>query len=562
MRKRNRLATAISGALALLMLSACGGGGGGGGSDFLPPPPMGASPAPSPAPVDSGRPVVRQTVQGTIEFETYAAKPGGALDYATVLRKPSRMVAIELVDAAGHTVATGTTDGLGRYSMAAPVNTVVLLRIFASSHRTTGTSGQWQIDVVDNTLKDALLGAVSPPFLVSPELKPVNILLPSGWKRDPSMAGLPSPGDRVAAPFAILDTLYEAQSKLLGSRPGIVFPPLTVQWSALNRAAAGAPGDPASGAIQGTGFNMVNAAAVIQVTGAPDADPDEYDSSVIAHEWAHYMQHAFSRDDSVGGRHSQGDSLDVNVAFSEGLATAYSGIALGRSHYTDSYGPKQPAAWNIDIDLAAAPSRNAGWFNEDSVRYVIWKLHEAVLFEPIFAALSGPFRTVMASTGIHSFASALASVSPSSVARLRPLLESQSISPTADAWGIGETNAGGSTVALPMVRSLVLETPATGVCVSGEFDPSGDHNKLGEIAYLRLSLPESGRYGVRVSGPGTSDPDLRLSGTAGFVLTSSTAKAGLEELQSELPAGDYLLAIDEYRLSSTPTCFTVNVSKL
>ena len=74
--------------------------------------------------------------------------------------------------------------------------------------------------------------------------------------------------------------------------------------------------------------------------GKENVDTDEYDASVIAHEWGHYYQSAFSRDDSPGGAHSGGDRLDRRVAFSEGWGNAWSGIALARSNYTDSSGDR------------------------------------------------------------------------------------------------------------------------------------------------------------------------------------------------------------------------------
>jgi hypothetical protein len=110
---------------------------------------------------------------------------------------------------------------------------------------------------------------------------------------------------------------------------GAEFPELSVYWSPTNIGAGNGESDaeialgqirhqPLPGARQGQGTGYQ-----LYLLGKPDNDTDENDSHVIAHEFGHYLQAAFSRDDSAGGTHEDGDVLDIRVAFSEGWGNGW-----------------------------------------------------------------------------------------------------------------------------------------------------------------------------------------------------------------------------------------------
>ena len=66
-------------------------------------------------------------------------------------------------------------------------------------------------------------------------------------------------------------------------------------------------------------------------------DTDEFDQSVIAHEFGHYFEDRFGRSDSIGGDHGGSATLvDLRVAFGEGWGNAFSGMVLGDPIYRDS----------------------------------------------------------------------------------------------------------------------------------------------------------------------------------------------------------------------------------
>ncbi|KAI1692194.1 hypothetical protein DdX_21391 [Ditylenchus destructor] len=89
--------------------------------------------------------------------------------------------------------------------------------------------------------------------------------------------------------------------KVLTAAPATAFPSLKVFWSVNNTNASGSI---ALGQIGTTFFVGRSSGAEIYVLGKEDVDTDEFDAPVIAHEWGHYYQASFSRDDSTGGAHS------------------------------------------------------------------------------------------------------------------------------------------------------------------------------------------------------------------------------------------------------------------
>src|SRR5690606_40847839 len=187
--------------------------------------------------------------------------------------------------------------------------------------------------------------------------------------------------------------------------PKTRFPPLTLHWSPSNVPTRGADGNPdfSTGEI---GSSLFSPAAGIFLLGAAESDTDEYDRHVIAHEWAHFLEHAFGRSDNIGGPHTRGDQLDPRTAFSEGFAAAFAAMALGDTRYVDVLGPGQAAGFAFDVEgpytpFATHPNPFPGWFSEESIQEVVYDLFDAAQdriedtlalgFAPFFAVLSEDF---------------------------------------------------------------------------------------------------------------------------------------------------------------------------
>ncbi|MNK45173.1 hypothetical protein D3C87_639250 [compost metagenome] len=362
----------------------------------------------------------------------------------------------------------------------------------------------------------------------------------SGW------GGSGYSGTRVAAPFAVLDTIYTSMQKVLSVAPASAFPVLKVFWSADNAPSTSI--NLATGQIGTTFFfNNGSSGRQIYVLGKENVDTDEFDAPVIAHEWGHYYQSAFSRDDSMGGEHDGTDRLDRRLAFSEGWGNAWSGIALNRSNYVDSTGAQQGDGGRLDLSVGP-PTGNPGWFRELSVQAILWNLNRQAGFKPIHDTLTGfQFRSGAPVTSIHAFAAAFNATSPGNASALNSLLTAQGIT-SSDAFGTGESNDGGVPRALPMYGALTVGPAPSSACVS---NAAGTGNKHGSIAYLRFTAPANRDYQVTVGGATLPDFDVFRGG--------EIARSGN---RVSLSAGEYVLAVRDAAMTSSsasPLCLSVLV---
>jgi hypothetical protein len=109
-------------------------------------------------------------------------------------------------------------------------------------------------------------------------------------------------------------------------------------------------------------------------------DPDEYDDSVILHEFGHYVIRELSHDDSPGGSHN-GDRTNPLVAYGEGIATVFSMMVLDSPIYTDTmvHGGQQQDFERADYPEARGTSTGTilGLVSEYLVAAVIWDIYDA-----------------------------------------------------------------------------------------------------------------------------------------------------------------------------------------
>lgn len=524
--------------LCVTALAACGGGGGGGGT----------APVSGPASTDG-----TVAIQGFATFDSVPNASSGRLDYGAITAKPIRGVLVEAVtDNGSRVLASGITSDTGAYALSVPVNTTVQIRVRAQLQRSGAPS--WDVTVRDNTSVGTPLYAINSSDFSSGGSATLqrSIHAPSGW------GGSSYTAERAAGPFALLDTIYTNIAKVLSVDPTASFPALRVFWSVNNVSSSG---NPAVGQIGTTYFSVTSAGErAIYVLGNAGADTDEYDASVISHEWGHYYQSSFSRDDSPGGSHGGVDLLDRRLAFSEGWGNAWSGIALGRSTYADSLSDR-PEESGV-LNLSVGPATNPGWFREFSIQSILWNLERAAGFAAIHSTMTGPFRTGLAVTSIHPFAAAVANAAPSQAGMLAALLAGQSIgTSTTDPLGVSETNDGG----IPEARPLYLQYQgaSTLVCVTNQ---AGSGNKLGHFAYLRFALASAGPHDINITGPAGTNPNFEIY-QGGWVNASNQTVSGLENARLNLPAGESILVLEDANAPPLPpskavtqSCFTVTIN--
>jgi hypothetical protein len=510
-------------------------------------------------------------ISGVADYESVPNNTTtGALVYGSITFRPIRLAAVDLVASPSGTVlASTTTNSAGAYSFTVTTPQSVLVRVRAEMVRTGATGGSYNFSVRDNTAGNALYTMDSPAFTpASGATTTRNLRAATGW------GGSSYTGTRAAAPFSILDVSYETSLKVLQASPNAVFPALRLFWSVNNRPTSGS----LTTGLIGTSFFQHSTTAGthdIYILGAADTDTDEFDRHVVAHEWGHYIQAAFSRDDSLGGQHSGGNKLDMRVAFSEGWGNGWSGIAMGTPFYGDSFGTGQLQGFIINV--STAPTTNQGWFSESSVQYLIYQFGQnaSIGFTPIFTVLANMRTTLLADgavSSIHSFAARLKATVPSMASTINSLLAGQSITGT-DAVGTGETNNGGVPEALPVYRN---HTAALGVaqnyCVSDTAGVSGaENNKLGTHVFIRLTTSSAGARTITAIGTtSSSDPDFNVISSAGIesVFDAATTVSQSTTAGFSLPAGTHLIILNDYNLTANGAtaaaqngtrCFNVTV---
>ena len=381
-------------------------------------------------------------VSGILSYERVPHNAGtSGLDYASITSLPIRGAVVEVICTTdGLMYDTGVSDVSGNYVLTAPNGVASFIRVKAQLLDMSASN--WDFQVIDNTSAGALYVMDGSSFTpAGVDVTGESYLAGSGWD---TVNNTGYTGPRVAAPFAILDSVYDALQQVRAVDAAVVFPALNINWSVNNAAVSG---DVSLGEI-GTSHYNPNTGEVF-VLGDENSDTDEYDYHVIIHEWAHYFEDALSRTDSIGGSHLLGELLDIRLAFGEGFANAYAAIGSGQAVYRDSLGNLQASGFSFDIDSGVCA--NPGWYSECSVHNLLYDFNTELGFAPIYNVLANEQRTTSALTSIFSFVAPLKTNNPASAGTIDALLSGQSIDPISDIYGDSELgNNPGATNQLPV----------------------------------------------------------------------------------------------------------------
>jgi hypothetical protein len=503
------------------------------------------------------------SVGGQVTFDFVPAVAGQGLSYAATAARPARGVTVELLQNGAVTAST-TTDATGQYSFGSvAANTDVSLRVRAELLR-VGTPS-WDFRVVDNVNADALYTLAGVVFNTGTVNVTRNLHAASGW------GGASYTSTRSAAPFAILDTVYDAVHLILSAAPDTVFPALQLHWSTGNVPVVGT----ASGEI---GSSRYRPGTGIFLVGAANQDTDQ---------------------------------LDLRVAFGEAWGSAFAGMATGQEIYVDTHSAGQGRAFSFDLEQS--PSRinpNPGWFNEESLQSLLFDLYDngrdvprgtstvddlALGFGPIWAVFTTEQRSTRALTSVFPFVNALKVARPADVPLIDQLTTSQRIATVTDDYGSGQTNFG-----LPTQRthsevapdfhsvydSLAVGATLAEVCSLDDYTSSltDAENKLASRRFVRFTVANSGVHVItaRALAPlnEAADPDMVLHLGNGQTIESSAAPAStcsvatpgecVETFSPTLQAGDYVLEVYEWSNTNRTddatyppigrTCFDVTVT--
>lgn len=530
------------------------------------------------------------SVSGRVTFDRVPLMQGGGtgLDYQATEVRPARGVFVEII-AAGRTAATAVTDDDGRYSMDVPSDSEVMLRVRAELG---GGESAPSARILDNTRDGAPYTMAGSLFRSGEANSARDLHAGSGW------TGSGYGEDRAAAPFAILDVLYDAMQWVRSADPDAQFVPLEVFWSPNNVGIAADNGEPeySSGRIGSTHFRRGDAAQgrapAILLVGAQNEDTDEYDRAVIAHEWMHYFLDTQSRDDSIGGPHALGEPLDMRLAYSEGMATALAAAMAGESEVHYSLGPQQAFGGRFSVESFQPP--RPGWFSEGSVMAIAYDLLDpanddelSLGFEAIHDVLVNEMRETPALTSVFAFIDAVKRRYPAQAGNIDDLTAGYRIGPVVDAYGSGESNAGEPPDAdsLPVYAALTVNGEAVNVCSSAPSrGAQAEGNELGVWRFLRFTAAEGAGvtvWATPTSAPRGERPSPRVSvyrkgligeyqeapGTtcAPNYLAGCTRRLAVPQASA---GGDHVLGVAEARNASRAddarpigrTCFDVRVT--
>jgi len=380
-------------------------------------------------------------VSGVVTFDR-VLHSGTSLDYNSIVQLPLQEALVTVV-CNGQEYSAGLTDQNGSYSLSFPAGQDSFVRVYAQLKQ-TGTPG-WDFSVVNNTIAGQPTYAMQNQQAINQFVnKTQNLHAGSGW------TGLTyEASQRIAAPFAILDSVRKAKNKVLFESPNAIFPQLKINWSADNTTSTG------SISLGQIGTSFFDGTEIF-LLGQQDNDTDEFDEHVIVHEWGHYFEANFSRSDSVGGPHTSGDVLDVRVAFGEGFGNAFSAMVLDDAIYIDVTGLSQSEGFFLDVEDNNC--MNPGWYSECSVQSILYDLYDisddgadtlTLGFSPIYSVLTTHQKETPAFTSIFSFTKSLKTIFLDNT--IDDITSAQGIDPVLDIYGDSQiSNNPGNTSKLPL----------------------------------------------------------------------------------------------------------------
>lgn len=480
-------------------------------------------------------------LHGQVTFDQIPRSPhSGRLLFDDIYRAPVRGAQIEALGEDDSVIYSTVTSENGEYSVVVPAGTPLRIRVWARIEDTD--RGQWQARVIDNTHHDATY-AIRSKLIEAVETNTViNIHAASDW-------GNPAyKTQRASAPFAILDALYDGFT-MLSQVEHTIFPELSVAWSPANIAVADDPGE---GLIGSSYYTLKDGAPKIYLLGHVDNDADDYDRSVILHEFGHFVMDHISRSDSVGGGYSRGAALDLRVSFNEAISNVFAALIDQQPKYFDAYGNQQASVQVFDLELH--DSQVNGWYSTEALSWLIYDIVDDVddegdsvslgwkgLHEALTAPSTLEFPGAMS---IYSFLQTALSLNPDSADAIHSLAERHAIF-AEDAYGTGENDSAGSSVTLPIYRFLTPGTPLN-VC-SDSF--LSDFNGADVHRLIQFEIVQKGVYSVtatRNGGPlANANPEFVVYHQGDVKLAGFSGAPNREQTSHLLDEGVYLLDVFE-----------------
>jgi hypothetical protein len=310
------------------------------------------------------------TVQGTFRFQKRPVHP----DPGQSRMVPVRLGTVEILrmNCGEEVIATAETDDDGAFSVTVNTPSGSILRAAAVAQMTRAGARA----VVRNGRRMAY-SYEGPDLTLTEEpsqIREIAVEIPNDCKY------------QVAGAFNILESARLGFAAV----EGILAPPddrpLTIFWevgdpdgtyfslSADDLDGDGAPGDP-----------FIRIRGGVRTAGCSNSD--QFDDSIVLHEFGHYIASIHSRDDSPGGRHAVGERVDPRLAWSEGWADFFSAMARDDPWTIDTTEEIVSCTWPCTIfefDLRS-PDLNCdgdcckGIESEEAVGTFLWEIHDPVV---------------------------------------------------------------------------------------------------------------------------------------------------------------------------------------
>lgn len=529
------------------------------------------------------------TITGRLLFERVALSSAASvgLDYSNISSQPARGIVIEAVQANGgrcsDTVVDATiSDGAGDYGLIVASGQSVCVRARAQMASAASSGASWNINVSDNARSNSpyyfLLSAtpITAPALLG------DRVASSGWNNSTEQYT----STRAAAPLSILDTACEALDTVLQRDNSLSLSTLNIRWGQDNKSLEG---DLSLGEIGGPFYSLYKITSGASVSfshnifllGDADADTDEYDQHVIAHEFAHFFSQDQSRSDSVGGSHGINDLLDMSVAFEEGFASAFSGITLAAvlpdpQLYRDTVGVGQQLSFSFNLDRRFGS--HAGWYSESSAHYVVYNAFDSVNagadslslgFSSIYNAWVEQ-RDTDASVSLFSFINSLKrQLSFADKLKLDTLVAAENVEAVSDDFGSNEDSSNNPEVSAladvaPVYLTLLVGGPPERACSN----PQGQRqNGISVYRRLVLNVPSTQNYTFTLTPVDGGKPKLIVERRGRLAINREQTGSGLALTASAtLQAGNHVVRVADVDNVSIDTgaamtrCFDLSVN--
>ncbi len=364
-------------------------------------------------------------ISGTAKYED---KPFSIAGFTgAVVPTPIRGAIINVIAIDGFvTMATGKTGEDGSFGFAGLNNSARRSGFYIQIPSKTASDDAAQVEIRNNSTDRALYAMVSLPH---DDSKGSSFF-------DTLVAGVSDVGGAFNLFDVFLKSNQFTQKVVCPPSNTVCVPPLlSAFWE--------------KGGTTGTFYDDQQDA--IFILGAT-SDPDEYDDTVVAHEYGHFVLSHFSHDQSPGGSHVLSDNKqDIRLSWSEGWASFFSSAVRNDPVHLDT---TLSSTFSFEIEQYTSPqsptlsSATITTTNEIAVAGVLWDVFDAppadtdsdpllLGFTPLWEGLlkiqKSP--TLIPAT-MESFWIQFSSLSPASSSPLQSIMTERKIELFADA---GET---------------------------------------------------------------------------------------------------------------------------